>query len=212
MQELFCIFFIFFLHKGVSKKRSDGQVLVAFALDQQLADEIDSKRGALSRSAFIRVALARLMGMKDDVARPPERIGLSKGGKPTHKPKPIPFTPKVIEIPMLRAAAGNPLLADAEMVEVEKDYGHGRFLLELRGDSMEPLFRDKQRIVMRDKSTLKRPLLKYGELYAFVVDGRIAFKQWAKGKVLRSLNPEYPDIIPDENTDWVGWYDPKDNE
>jgi phage repressor protein C with HTH and peptisase S24 domain len=120
-----------------------------------------------------------------------------------------------MEIPLLRAAAGSPLIADAEMVEVERDYGVGRFLLELRGDSMEPRFMDKQRIVMRDKNTLKRPLLKYGELYAFVVDGRISFKQWAKGedgKVLRSLNAAYPDIPLNEETDWIGWYDPKDNQ
>lgn len=120
------------------------------------------------------------------------------------------------EIPLYRAAAGAPILGDEEMVEVERDYGQGRFLLELRGDSMEPRFQDRQRIVMRHKSTLKRPVLKYGEFYAFVVDGLVTFKQWAKDnqtgeRVLRSLNPEYADIFADETTDWIGWFDPADN-
>lgn len=123
---------------------------------------------------------------------------------------------QIIELPLLRAAAGAPILGDEEMVEVDRDYGHGRFLLELRGDSMAPRFQDRQRIVMRHKSTLKRPVLKYGELYAFVVDGLVTFKQWAKDKqtgerVLRSLNPEHADIVADEATDWIGWFDPADN-
>ena len=120
------------------------------------------------------------------------------------------------EIPLIRAAAGAPIMGDAEMVEVDHNPGPGRFLLELRGNSMEPKFNDRQRVILRDKSTLKRPLLKYGELYAFIVDGLVTFKQWAKDKqsgekVLRSLNPEHADIIADENTDWIGWYDAADN-
>jgi phage repressor protein C with HTH and peptisase S24 domain len=91
----------------------------------------------------------------------------------------------------------------------------GRFLLELRGDSMEPRFHDRQRVVLRDKTTLKRPVLKYGEFYCFIHEGAATFKQWAKdkegNKVLRSLNPEHPDIIAQEDTEWLGWFDPKEN-
>jgi predicted DNA-binding protein len=119
------------------------------------------------------------------------------------------------EVPLLRAAAGFPILADAEMVEPDRDLGMGRFLLELRGDSMEPRFKHKQRVVLRDKATLKRPVLKYGELYCFVYDGAAAFKQWAKdaegNKVLRSLNPEHADIQAEEGLDWIGWFDKADN-
>lgn len=133
-----------------------------------------------------------------------------------YKFPPKPDLPAPYEIPLFRAAAGAPILGDEEMVEVERDYGDGRFLLELRGDSMAPRFQDRQRIVMRHKSALKRPVLKYGELYAFVVDGLVTFKQWVKDKqtgekVLRSLNPEHADLIADETTDWIGWYDPADN-
>lgn len=116
------------------------------------------------------------------------------------------------ELPLLRAAAGSPIIADAEMVEVERDYGQGRFILELRGDSMEPQFQDRQRVILRDIASLKRPVLKYGELYCFVHNGQACFKQWAKGKVLHSFNVEYEDIPADEETSWIGWYDPADNQ
>jgi transcriptional regulator with XRE-family HTH domain len=123
----------------------------------------------------------------------------------------IPFP----SVPLVRAAAGVPILADAEHVEPDRDLGEGRFLLELRGDSMEPRFHNKQRVVLRDKASLKRPVLKYGELYCFVHEGAATFKQWAKDesgrKVLRSLNPEHADIPADEDTDWIGWMDEKDN-
>jgi SOS-response transcriptional repressor LexA len=113
------------------------------------------------------------------------------------------------EVPLLRAAAGFPILADAEMVQPDRKLGPGRFILELRGDSMEPRFKDRQRVILRDKATLKRPVLKYGELYCFVHEGQAAFKQWAKDssgqKVLRSLNSEHPDIPADDQTDWIGW-------
>lgn len=119
------------------------------------------------------------------------------------------------EVPLLRAAAGIPILADAEMVQPDRNLGKGRFFLELRGDSMEPRFLDRQRVVLRDKATLRRPVLKYGELYCFVHDGAACFKKWAKDgdgtKVLRSLNPEHPDILADELTEWIGWFDPADN-
>ena len=79
----------------VAKKRSDGQVLMSFALDEKLIAEMDQKRGALSRSAWIRVAIVRMLGLADDAARPPQREGLSRGGKPTHKKKSIEPTLRV---------------------------------------------------------------------------------------------------------------------
>jgi len=126
-----------------------------------------------------------------------------------------PITTTFPEVPLLRAAAGFPILADAEMIQPDRDLGSGRFVLELRGDSMEPRFQDRQRIVLRDKATLQRPLLKYGQLYCFIHEGAACFKQWAKDKegrkVLRSLNPEHADLPADEHTEWIGWFDPADN-
>lgn len=133
----------------------------------------------------------------------------------------IPDAPSIVpircayEMPLLRAAAGSPILADAETIEIDQDPGTGRFMLELRGDSMAPRFADRQRIILRDKNTLKRPVLKYGEFYLFVHQGQSTFKQWAKdskgNKVLRPLNPKHEDILADDTTDWIGWYDAADN-
>lgn len=146
------------------------------------------------------------------------RADLAKSAAAT-PPAVVPREPEpavaYFPVPLLRAAAGFPILADAEVIEHDRELGEGRFLLELRGDSMEPRFQDRQRVVLRDKATLRRPLLKYGQLYCFIHDGAACFKQWAKDddgrKVLRSLNPEHPDIPADEATEWIGWFDPADN-
>jgi hypothetical protein len=87
-KNYFAILVFFFKNACVAKKRSDGQVLMSFALDEKMIQLMDQNRGALSRSAFIRVAIAKHLGISEDVARPPEREGLSKGGKPTHKKLP----------------------------------------------------------------------------------------------------------------------------
>lgn len=207
--------YFFFNLSPVTKQRSQGQVLIQAAVDEKLLEQIDANRGALTRSAYIRLALTEMLGIAEEMARPPARQG--KGGKPTHKKKPKAVaSSKVYHIPFLHLAAGAPIVADAEMIEADKDYGKGRFMIQLHGDSMEPQFKDGQRIVLRDKTKLSRPLLKYGQMYAFIHNGSGTFKVWAKdkagNKVLRSLNPDYADIPVEEDTDWIGWFDPSDNE
>lgn len=71
----------------MTKDRSKGQVMLSVAIDEKLLEQIDAKRGALTRSAYVRVAITKLLGVNEDLARPPERVGLSRGGRPTHKPK-----------------------------------------------------------------------------------------------------------------------------
>jgi phage repressor protein C with HTH and peptisase S24 domain len=162
-------------------------------------DLVTKSQGKLSLSALVEKALEEFLAAQPQAT-------------------PVRAMPHVVsfpEVPLLRAAAGFPILADAEMVEPDHDLGFGRFYLELRGDSMDPRFHHRQRVVLRDKATLKRPILKYGELYCFIHDGAATFKQWAKDKlgrkVLRSLNSEHPDIIADDQTEWIGWFDKDDN-
>lgn len=62
------------------KTRSDGQTLVAVALDQRLLDAIDKKRGNMNRSAFIREALVAQFNLPAHLAAAPDRTG--KGGRP----------------------------------------------------------------------------------------------------------------------------------
>lgn len=200
------------------KSRSPGQTLIGVAVDSVFLAQIDAKRGSQSRSAFVRMCLANYLQLPEALAAAPDRTG--KGGRPKKAAKLLlvdksKILSKVFCIPFLHLAAGSPIVADAEMIEVDKDYGKGRFMIQLHGNSMEPHFKDGQRIVLRDKSKLSRPLLKYGQMYAFIHNGSATFKVWAKdkagNKVLRSLNPDYADIPVDEDTDWIGWYDETDN-
>lgn len=68
------------------KPRSDGQTLVAVALDQRLLDEIDRRRGGVNRSAFIRESLVAHYKLPAHLAAAPDRTG--KGGRP---PKPMDY-------------------------------------------------------------------------------------------------------------------------
>jgi hypothetical protein len=67
--------------------------LIALALDEKLLAELDAKRGALTRSAYVRLAITNMLGLPAELARPPAREGLSKGGKPTHKKKKADLAP-----------------------------------------------------------------------------------------------------------------------
>ncbi len=208
--------------------RGDGQKGLILMVQEDFLAEIDThfpKLGFSDRATFIRAAVHKYLAdhgvsLPLEYKAAPPRIGKAKGGRPKKVAKPLAVvkskaSSKVFCIPFLHLAAGSPIVADAEMIEVDKDYGKGRFMIQLHGDSMEPQFKDGQRIVLRDKSKLSRPLLKYGQLYAFIHDGSATFKVWAKdksgNKVLRSLNPDHSDIPADENTDWIGWYDEADN-
>jgi hypothetical protein len=66
-------------HRCVIKSRSDGQTLVAVALDQRLLDEIDRRRGLVNRSAFIRESLVAHYNLPAHFAAAPDRTG--KGGR-----------------------------------------------------------------------------------------------------------------------------------
>ena len=183
------------------------------------------KMGFSDRASFIRAAVHKYLAdngihLPMEFKAAPPRVGKAKGGRPKKVAQPLAMakskaSSKVFYIPFLHLAAGSPIVADAEMMEVDKDHGKGRFMIELHGDSMEPQFKDGQRIVLRDKAKLSRPLLKYGQMYAFIHNGSGTFKVWAKdkagNKVLRSLNPDYADIPVEEDTDWIGWYDETDN-
>lgn len=91
---------------------------MSFALDENLITEMDQKRGALSRSAWIRVAIVRMLGLNDDAARPPAREGLSRGGKPTHKK--LPQTVGISASSAQRAAEHLPQTAEGRSPQISK--------------------------------------------------------------------------------------------
>ena len=139
-------------------------------------------------------------------------------------------------IPLHHAAAGEPASSDVDTWSSAKRLpGKGRIACRLHGDSMEPTLKNGSVVILRDKDSLKNPTLKKGEVYLFVVDGDKTLKEWQsrfatpaeikeeltyvspktgkhKVPVLRSHNPDYPDIPVTPDTEWLAWYDPKDNE
>jgi len=64
----------------VAKKRSAGQTLIGVAIDESLLAQIDRARGESSRSAFVRQALGKYLGLSGAITQAPDRAG--KGGRP----------------------------------------------------------------------------------------------------------------------------------
>lgn len=137
------------------------------------------------------------------------------------------------EIPLIHAAAGQPVSSDIDSYEPTRELGRGRFAVQLHGDSMAPRYRDGQTVIMRERESLKNPVLKKGQIYLFDVNGEKTVKVYntrpatkkeieaglsyhsadgtEKVRVLQSLNPSHPEIIATEPILWLGWLDKADN-
>lgn len=93
---------------GQMTKRSKDQTLVAFPLDRAFLASVDEVRGAESRSAFIREALAQFLRLKgvpvpEKAAASPDRVG--KGGP---KKKAVKYTENQDEVPLGKVAETAP--------------------------------------------------------------------------------------------------------
>lgn len=156
-------------------------------------------------------------------------------------PLPVPSSKETVdsivafpEIPLLHSAAGTPITADGETYAPTREVGAGRFAVQLHGDSMAPRYPDGSIVILRERESLKKPVLKKGQIYLFTVDGENTLKVYqtrvatpdeieaglsyvsprdgkTKVPVLRSLNPAYPEIVVKEPIEWLGYLDPKDN-
>lgn len=157
-------------------------------------------------------------------------------------PLPVPSSKETVdsivafpEIPLLHSAAGTPITADGETYAPTRKVGPGRFAVQLHGDSMAPRYPDSSIVILRERDSLKKPVLKKGEIYLFTVGGENTLKVYqtrvatpdeieaglsyvsprdgkTKVPVLRSLNPAYPEIVVKEPIEWLGYLDPKDNQ
>jgi hypothetical protein len=138
------------------------------------------------------------------------------------------------EIPMLHAAAGEAIASHAETYQPSKDAGPGRFAVQLHGDSMWPKYPDGSIVILREKRSLKRPVLKQNEIYLFDIEGEKTLKIFGsraakkheiergisysalggkqRVRVLLSINKEFPEILVEsEDVEWLGWLDKDDN-
>lgn len=138
------------------------------------------------------------------------------------------------EIPLLHAAAGSPIASDVETWSPPRKLGKGRFACQLHGNSMTPRFPDRSIVILRERDSLNKPVLKRGEIYLFEIGGEKNLKVWSsrvatadeiereityvsprdgetKVHILKSLNPDHPEIVVAEEPIWLGWLDPEDN-
>ena len=138
------------------------------------------------------------------------------------------------EIPLLHAAAGSPAATDSDTYSPTRALGPGRFACQLHGDSMAPRYPDGSTVILRERQSLNRPILKKGQIYLFDTAGEKTLKVYesrlatsdeiddglsyisendgkTKVRVLRSLNRNFTDIVVKEPIDWLGWLDISDN-
>lgn len=153
------------------------------------------------------------------------------GPVPLYPPESILAFP---EIPLLHAAAGSPAASDTGTYAPTRDLGPGRFAVQLHGESMSPRFPDGSIVILRERDSLKKPVLKKGEIYLFNIGGDKTLKAYSsrpatereiaigiaytsprdgkqKVRILKSLNHEYPEIRVSEDVAWIGWLDKADN-
>lgn len=120
----------------------------------------------------------------------------------------------------IMAAAGPGIAAEV----IDWDQGD-RVRVKIVGDSMAPLFEDGQVIEMRHKKASRSPYMKKGMIYLVELDGEWMVKRYGTRKprkdesgaeylttsgsvgVLKSENPEFPDIDITGPFEWAAWYD-----
>ena len=82
-----------------------------------------------------------------------------------------------------------------EMVEIDDEYIDSDFVIGVNGDSMEPTYHDYDDLIVK-----KQPKVNKGEIGIFMINGEAFVKEF-KGDRLHSHNPNYEDIILNENMD-----------
>jgi len=137
----------------------------------------------------------------------------------------------VVEMPTrphLEAAAGSPIGAEVQEWEGADD----TVLVRINGLSMVPLFNDGEVIAMRHKRAARSKFMKKGLIYLVEYDGGYTVKEYntrlatpeeiadgisyiseedgqPKVRILKSRNPEYPEIVIKTDAEWIAWFEPK---
>ena len=182
------------------------------------AETLVSKSKGMSLSSLVETALEKLLASQttSDAAPAKDRI--------------IAFP----EIPLLHAAAGEAIDTHADTYQPGKNVGAGRFAVQLHGDSMWPKYPDGSIVILRERKSLKRQVLKQNEIYLFDIEGEKTLKIYGsraatkgeilrglsytgsdgkqKIRVLRSINKDFPEIpVEADSIQWLGWLDKEDN-
>lgn len=224
------------------------QVIRRLMADDELAEKQRQQDSEPQSHIVLKVDVAEFNAWEDIAIRkdPPQTVTgyclaairaafqAETGSLAVHAPEPPENLVAFPEIPLLHAAAGSPITTDGETFAPTRDYGPGRFACQLHGDSMAPRFPDGSIVILRERASLKRPVLKTGEIYLFHVGGEKTLKTYTsrkataaeieagisyrstkdgepKVRLLKSINPAYPEIVVTEDVDWIGWLDKGDN-
>lgn len=97
--------------------------------------------------------------------------------------------------------AGGPGWEEIEFPEFSNERA---FALEVQGDSMKPLYREGDVIIVSPVASIRRGDRVVVRTTGGEVMAKELKKRGAKGVELRSLNPDHPDrVIPDAEIDWM---------
>ncbi len=82
-----------------------------------------------------------------------------------------------------------------ELVQVPEAFSDGDFIIGVNGDSMEPIYHDYDDLIVK-----KEPKVNIGEIGIFMINGE-AFVKVYQGDRLHSYNPQYEDIMLNDEMD-----------
>jgi len=206
------------------------QKKVLMNFDEDFLSEVDSafpRLGFNDRASFIRDAVFQEMKRQGVEVSPslkaaPSRAG--KGGKPTHKKKAAKKAAKVYDftakktdlvaeevsysLPYLGSVAAGEAVdivaEDEDEVRVWRRFPKGHFVVRVTGESMLPELEDGDLIVVDSRDCFTPA---HGRL-CVVSEGRgSVVKRWDRKRgVFESLNREFADLEPSEETVFQGYF------
>lgn len=101
-------------------------------------------------------------------------------------------------------SAGHPAGQGWDEVQLPTAAAEGMYALEVSGDSMEPLYREGDRVVVAPGDTVRRGDRVVVRTHGGEVMIKILFRQTARTVELHSVNPAYaPRIVPLADIEWV---------
>jgi hypothetical protein len=140
------------------------------------------------------------------------------------RPVEIPYRASSRGSAHLQAAAGSPILADVQDWDGEDDIVR----VKINGLSMSPLLNDGDIIEMKHKRASRSQHVAKGKIYLFAYDGGFTVKRYntrpatqveiadgisyvspeskaPKVRVLQSINQDFPEIVLQDEAEWLAW-------
>lgn len=188
-------------YRFASKSKNQSQAILS--LIEKGLNELSGNKTALSDISAEAKQIAQDYDKLSAHGKGAVRAILQYEGRAVEKKKDEPVRihklVKVIELPHAwdKASAGKGFdLSDGRMdtwqIVYNGDTRRADFCVDVDGRSMEPLYHNGDVLLIR-----RQPSVDVGEVGLFVVDGKGYVKRQAED-CLESINPEFPDIYPDE--------------